>query len=92
MLFTKTNDKLYEDDNYNMKMIIDNLMILMRILCGIILILGFIIGYSIGLFITFIAIFKISIIICTTTTVMYDIISSLIIIMILGIYDNNYDN
>jgi len=71
-----------------MKVIIDNLMILMRILCGIILILGFIIGYSIGLFITFIAIFKISIVICTTTIVMYDIISSLIIIMVLGIYDN----
>ena len=74
-----------------MKIIIDNLMILMRILCGIILILGFIIGYSIGLFITFIAIFKISIVICTTTIVMYDIISGLIIIMILGIYDN-YEN
>jgi hypothetical protein len=74
-----------------MKVIIDNLMILMRILCGIILILGFIIGYSIGLFITFIAIFKISIVICTTTIVMYDIISGLIIIMILGIYDN-YEN
>jgi hypothetical protein len=74
-----------------MKVIIDNLMILMRILCGIILILGFIIGYSIGLFITFIAIFKISIVICTTTIVMYDIINGLIIIMILGIYDN-YEN
>ena len=74
-----------------MKIIIDNLMILMRILCGIILILGFIIGYSIGLFITFIAIFKISIVICTITIVMYDIISGLIIIMILGIYDN-YEN
>jgi hypothetical protein len=74
-----------------MKVIIDNLMILMRILCGIILILGFIIGYSIGLFITFITIFKISIVICTTTIVMYDIISGLIIIMILGIY-NNYEN
>jgi len=71
-----------------MKMIIDNLMVLMRILCGIILILGFMIGYSIGLFIAFIAIFKISIVICTTTIVMYDIISSLIIIMVLGIYDN----
>jgi len=71
-----------------MKVIIDNLMILMRILCGIILILGFIIGYSIGLFITFITIFKISIVICTTTIVMYDIINGLIIIMILGIYDN----
>jgi hypothetical protein len=75
-----------------MKMIIDNLMILMRILCGIILILGFIIGYLIGLFITFIAIFKISIIICTTTIIMYEIISGLIVIMVLGIYDNNYDN
>jgi hypothetical protein len=60
---------------------------LFRILFGIILIIAACIGYIIGLTISFLIIMQISIVICTLSVAFYDIIRSLIIIMILGIYD-----
>ena len=60
---------------------------LFRILFGIILIIAACIGYIIGLTISFLIIMQISIVICTLSIAFYDIIRSLIIIMILGIYD-----
>ena len=60
---------------------------LFRILFGIILIIASCIGYIIGLTISFLIIMQISIVICTLSVAFYDIIRSLIIIMILGIYD-----
>ena len=60
---------------------------LFRILFGVILIIAACIGYIIGLTISFLIIMQISIVICTLSVAFYDIIRSLIIIMILGIYD-----
>lgn len=59
----------------------------LRILSGIILIIGFFISYIISLTIAIMIIMQISIILCNINIIFYDIIKNIIMIMILGNYD-----
>jgi hypothetical protein len=67
----------------------NTLLILLRILSGIILIMGYSIGYLITLTISTAIIANILILLCNINIISYDIIWNLVKIMILGIYDDN---
>jgi len=67
----------------------NTLLILLRILSGIILIMGYSIGYLISLVILILIIANIIILLCNLNIISYDIIWNLVKIMILGIYDDN---
>ena len=67
----------------------NTLLILLRILSGIILIMGYSIGYLISLVILILIIANILILLCNLNIISYDIIWNLVKIMILGIYDDN---
>jgi hypothetical protein len=67
----------------------NTLLILLRILSGIILIMGYSIGYIITLTISTAIIANILILLCNINIISYDIIWNLVKIMILGIYDDN---
>jgi hypothetical protein len=61
----------------------------LRILSGIILIMGYSIGYLITLTISTAIIANILLLLCNINIISYDIIWNLVKIMILGIYDDN---
>ena len=65
------------------------LLLLLRILSGIILIIGISIGYIFILLISTAIIAHIIILLCGINMIFYDIIKSLTIIMLLGMYDSN---
>jgi hypothetical protein len=67
----------------------NTLLILLRILSGIILIMGYSIGYLITLTISTAIIANILLLLCNINIISYDIIWNLVKIMILGIYDDN---
>ena len=65
------------------------LLLLLRILAGIILIIGLSIGYIFILLISITIIAHIIILLCGINIIFYDIIKSLTMIMLLGMYDIN---
>jgi hypothetical protein len=65
------------------------LLLLLRILAGIILIIGLSIGYIFILLISIAIIAHIIILLCGINIIFYDIIKSLTMIMLLGMYDIN---
>lgn len=67
--------------------IMNILIILSRILLGLVLVIGFSIAYIACMTLIFIIFMQISIILFSIYLIFNDIIRSLIIIMILGIYD-----
>lgn len=66
------------------------LLLLLRILAGIILIIGLSIGYIFILLISITIIAHIIILLCGINIIFYDIIKSLTMIMLLGIYEIDY--
>jgi hypothetical protein len=63
------------------------LIILLRILSGLTLVIACSIGYIVGITISFLVLMQISVALCSITLLFYDVIRSLIMIMILGIYE-----